>query len=348
MHTLAELNTDLTSRFARWLPVQGYSADTQRQYIVSVVSFCDFLHQVSALEATHLDIRDYLAIVAQRGVKRTTVHKSMYAIRCFYDFLNLGGLINWAPPRFIRLRQVPRTVPRVISEKQVRSLLSAARDLHERTMIELLYGTGARAGEARSMKVEDIDLQARRIRVMGKCGQRFVLFPRAITNYLRKYIGKRRNGYLFFNRCPARKLHLMRTKEGAWRSYYYLWNSERGISKRIYWYVPQSDKLNYRQALRRFQAEVPKSVRDIPIGQKPLGRTTVRYVIKKVGLRIGLHVNPYMLRHAFATHLIDRGADILMIQKMLGHFSVGTTQKYTFVSMTQVQKILDKCHPRNS
>ena len=48
-----------------------------------------------------------------------------------------------------------------------------------------------------------------------------------------------------------------------------------------------------------------------------------------------------------AKYLLDHGADIRMIQKMLGHVSVGTTQAYTFVSMKQVQKVLDKCHPRN-
>jgi integrase len=63
-------------------------------------------------------------------------------------------------------------------------------------MIEVLYGTGARAGEVRSMRVEDVDLQARRIRVVGKCGPLFLLFPRSISNCLRKYIGKRQNGFL--------------------------------------------------------------------------------------------------------------------------------------------------------
>ncbi len=92
----------------------------------------------------------------------------------------------------MRLRRLKRTIPRVLTEKQISLLLSGARDLHERTMIEVLYGTGARAGEVRTMRVEDVDLAARRIRVLGKCGYRYVLFPRGISGYLRRYIGKRR------------------------------------------------------------------------------------------------------------------------------------------------------------
>jgi site-specific recombinase XerD len=118
-------------------------------------------------------------------------------------------------------------------------------------------------------------------------------------------------------------------------------------SQRVYWYARKGEGLTYDQALRRLQRKISSSIRHIPIGQKPLGCTTVRYVIMRIGLKVGIHVNPQLLRHTFATHLLDHGADIRMIQKMLGHRSVGNTQAYTHVSMKQVQKVLDKCHPRN-
>ena len=60
--------------------------------MVSVSSFCEFLDNIPAIEATHFDIRDYMAFVAQRGVKRATLHRLMDALRCFFDFLNMGGL----------------------------------------------------------------------------------------------------------------------------------------------------------------------------------------------------------------------------------------------------------------
>ncbi len=221
MPSTKEFNAELASRFARWLKALGYSANTNRYYLGSVVSLCHFLNDVPATEVTHLDIRDFLASIAQGGLKQATIVRAMCGLRCFFDFLNMGGLINWSPPRFVRLRRLRRAVPRVLTEKQVCLLLSAAVNLHERTMIEVLYGTGARVGEIRSMRVEDVDLEARRIRVFGKSGYRYVLFPRAISSYLRRYIGKRRTGYLFVARSLSRKVTLISKPSGAWRSYYY-------------------------------------------------------------------------------------------------------------------------------
>ena len=342
-----EFNDDLASRFGRWLRVQDYTSGTQRQYFASVRLLCQFLDEVPATDITHLDIRDFLAAIAQKGLKRSTIHRALHALRCFFDFLNIGGLINWSPPRFVRLRRVERTVPRVLTERQMNLLLSATRDIQERTLIEVIYGTGARAGEVRTMRVEDVDLEARRIRVLGKCGQRYVLFPRVVARYLSKYIGKRRSGYLFVSRCLPRQLRLYPGPNGAWRSHYYKFDYEKKRSVRIHWRVPQGKMLTHTQAMQRLKREIPKSVREIPVGQKPLGCVTVRYWVRKIGLRAGIHVNPHLLRHTFATHLLDHGADIRMIQKMLGHISVGTTQIYAHVSMDQVQKVLDKCHPRN-
>lgn len=347
MPSTGEFNADLASRFARWLRAQGYTANTNRYYLASVVSLCQFLDHIPATEVTHLDIRDFLASIAQRRLKQATIWRAMSALRCFFDFLNMGGLMNWSPPRFVRLRRLKRTVPRVLTEKQIRLLLSGARDLHERTMIEVLYGTGARPGEVRSMRVEDVDLVARRIRVLGKCGYRYVLFPRAISSYLRRYIGKRKSGYLFVARSLSRRVNLISTANGAWRSYFYKYDPAVKRSHRVPWYVPKREGLTYDQALRRLKRDIPDTIRDLSIGKKPLACVTVRWVVMRVGLKVGIRVNPQLLRHTFATHLLDHGADIRMIQKMLGHISVATTQKYTHVSMKQVQKVLDKCHPRN-
>jgi site-specific recombinase XerD len=343
----SEFNDDLTTRFVRWLRVQEYSAVTNRHYLTSVVSLCSFLDDIPATDVTHLDIRDFLASVAQRGVKPATISRAMSALRCFFDFLNMGGLIAWSPPRFVRMPRLKRRVPRALTENQMRSLSSAARDLHERTMIEVLYGTGARAGEVRSMRVEDVDLVARRIRVLGKCGYRYVLFPRAISGLLRRYIGKRKSGYLFVCRSFPRKIHLIHHPDGSWRSYFYKYNPAIRHTVRVYWYAPRAEHLTYEQALGRLKRRIPSPTPEMLIGRKPLGTTTVRYVVMRVGLRAGIHVNPQLIRHTFATHLLDHGADIRMIQKMLGHISVSTTQTYTHVSMKQVQKVLDKCHPRN-
>jgi integrase/recombinase XerC len=65
----------------------------------------------------------------------------------------------------------------------------------------------------------------------------------------------------------------------------------------------------------------------------------------KIGLRAGLRITPYTFRHTFATHLLDSGADVRMIQELLGHSSIRSTQVYTHVSKQHVQKTLEECHP---
>jgi integrase/recombinase XerC len=338
------LNHELATRFQRWLRIQEYTESTNVVYLRAIGSLCRFVGDAPVTEMTHLDVRDFLASIAQREVKRATIWQALNALRCFFDFLNMGGVVAWSPPRFVRLPRKEKAPYRVLSETQMRKLAAATLDLEERSLIEVFYATGARAGEVRSIRVEDIDLDARRIRVVGKCGFRYVLFPRATTSILRKCIGKRTNGYLFCRGMLPRKLGLIATPDGAWKRHYYVYDKAAKHTVRHCLYIRGSLGLTRRQAELAVES-LPAE--DAPIGRTPLGDDTMRTIVQRVGLRIGLHVNPQLLRHTFATHLLDHGADIRIIQKLLGHVSVATTEFYTHVSMKYVQKVLDKCHPRN-
>lgn len=277
-------NRKLAEQFQAWLVTRSYSANTQRAYTKLLREFADFTGAKSFTEVDHLDVRAFLAHLQARGCSPNTLARELYALRSFYDFLGLGGVMQFCPPRFIRTRKIPKRLPRFLSEEQVARLIQAAQSPRDRALLELLYATGCRVSEIVGIRLEDVDFGNRTIRVLGKgAKERMVLFGGAAQNALLEYLGDRRDGYLF-------------EKDG-----------------------------------------------------KPLSaRGTIYRIVRSAALRAGLKqlVHPHMLRHSFATHLLNRGADIRCVQELLGHSSISTTQIYTHVSITNLAETLKRCHPR--
>jgi integrase/recombinase XerC len=195
-------------------------------------------------------------------------------------------------------------MPTHLSEEEMLRLLEAPSDdplgRRDRAILELFYASGLRRSELAGLDLEDVNLSARMIRVLGKGGkQRLIPFNGSAGSAMRAYFKDR--AVLVAGREP----------EGG-----------RGRTRRDPVFV------NYRGT-----------------------RLTVRSIDRLVGRHMAawstrLGVSPHALRHSFATHLLQRGADLRAIQEMLGHARLSTTQRYTHVNMTQLLEVYRKAHPR--
>ena len=224
------------------------------------------------------------AVVAARGLHRFAVRE---------------GLATVDPSRDIRPPTPPRRLPKAISVADVELLLSAAGveqtpiSLRDRALLELLYGTGARISEAVGLAGDDLDLEARVVRLSGKGGkQRLVPMGTLARAAIEAYLVRGR---------PA------------------LAAAGKGVTQLF---------LNARGG--------------------PLSRQSAWTILQTTAARAGLtvDVSPHTLRHSFATHLLEGGADVRVVQELLGHASVTTTQVYTLVTVDTLREVYAAAHPR--
>jgi site-specific recombinase XerD len=340
------LNVDLASRYANWLVGQKYAAGTQSQYCLAVQEYSKFLGNKPFTKATHFDVQEFIADRAKLGRSARTLRSLLYSLRIFFDFLNLGGLVMWTPPRLIHPRPLEPRVPRVLTREQVNRLFSATRSRFERAVLETLYGTGCRAGELRSMRIEDIDFVRRRIRVRGKVGDRFVSFTTRVLHSLRRYIGGRRGGYLFVENRPLQQILPVQTKSGAWRCRWRIFDENGKVVGFRGGFVKSAENLTYLQSVIHFAQLASADRIHRPQGVHPVSLALIDRTVRQIGVRVGIKVFPYCLRHSFATHFLDKGADIRVIQQLMGHRDIRCTQIYTHVSKELVDQTFRRYHPR--
>ena len=347
MRSYATFNRRLARRYDEWMVAMHYAEITQRVYGKAIRRFVQFLGKKSAAAVTHVDVRRFIAHLSADGASLSLVYRSLGVLRLFYDFLNLGGVVSYVAPRFVKLRRPWWNSLAPLNESQVQRLISAARTVRERALVGFFYATGCRLNEARGLKVEDLDLDARTARVVGKFGKaRLVLLTKNAARALRGYIRDRESGFVFRQERPVPTGCLtVDNDRGKWLSLWSDWGGPRRIRRRKY--LGRVDQLSY-EAARKMHKELLAGYKLVPPQRKtPLSKMTIQLIIKQVASRAGLKkVTPHTLRRTFATHLYDHGAGVEVIRVLMGHVWIQTTMKYARISIDRLADTFDRCHPR--
>jgi site-specific recombinase XerD len=337
---------ELADRFKEWLRVLQYSRTAQDSYSRAVSKFCVYIGNKPLPSVTHLDVRDFLIDVTRRDISVQCVNRFLGGLRAFFDFLYLGGVVDSVAPRFIRSRRYVPPMPRALGEKKIRRLIAAADSMRDRAIFEVMYATGCRAGEIVGMNIEDIDFSQRTILVRGKGGERRVFFGKPALRVLRSYLRTRKKGVVFLTENPVQRGSVGcdgRQWNGYWRDY----TDGRDLVRTRVKYLGPAE-LSRAQAWKRFRSLVPNPNKGQKDCKVPITNYVIYRLFQQASHRAGLgRVTSHQVRHSFATHLLDHGANVRQVQHLLGHSSLNSTQAYTRVSSIDIAEAYKKFHPRS-
>jgi site-specific recombinase XerD len=293
-----------------------------------------------------MNIADFITARLPTVWNDALVNDWLGAMRSFFDFLYLGGAVDRVAPRFLRGRPRGRRLPRTLTQDQVKKLIKAASDPRNRAIIELYYATGCRTSELLTIRVEDINFRERTLRVIGKRNERVVYFGPPASRAIRHYLGRRAHGYLFQDRIPSQSGYItcnLINWIGCHSEY------KNGNRKRVQKYLGAFNTTSRAEAEAKFKKYLEGIDLLRPKPKRPLNKSTVTLAVLKAGQKAGLgRVTTRMLRHSFATHLLERGADIRAIQEIMGHTYLTSTQIYTRITNKAVASMFKRFHPRGA
>ena len=187
-------------QFLRSLRERNTSAHTIKAYAGDLRSFSEYVGSRNWPSIDHLAIRGFLSRLYERGLSKTSVARSLAAVRSLYRWLGQEGIVGQNPAALVATPKLPKKLPRVPTIEEMNGALdgrmpeAAAFPERDRLILELLYGCGIRNSELISINLDDIRLSAETILIRGKGKkERYVPFGESVTAALKAYLPVRRN-----------------------------------------------------------------------------------------------------------------------------------------------------------
>src|SRR5579862_756372 len=362
VRSYAQANRELVAAFGRYLVTLGRSPNTIRGYNETMRRLLEFLGSTSVIEADRAVLRDFLARFVSRGISAVTTHRHFVSLRAFYRFVRLAGQSNYDPTFLLSSRKIPHRLPVVLSIEECERLVNAGRDPFEQAVVEVLYSTAVRVSELVNLRLDDInwavdETQPSSIRIHGGKGNkdRVALFGSKAAEAIRAYQKFRPSKAGFLFEAPAWKGQVVRYRN-SWVGRFYVDKVQHTVSifpkrQRVSIFpkrrrCPGPDNHTRDEAQRQFDRLIAKIPGFVPVPQHQYSARAIRLVIKAMAHRAGLrNVHPHALRRAFASHLLQRGADLRVVQELLGHKDIKATVIYTHLTAQDMKAAYDKAHP---
>lgn len=281
---------------------KNYSQHTVTAYINDIGFFESFLSNEfeddNLLLINYNQIRSWIVSLSDDGISNASINRKVSSLKSFYKFLLKTKQIDTSPLLKHKALKVPKKIQIPFSEKELDMVLNQIiykegfEGLRDKLIVDLFYTTGVRRTELINLKIQNVDLSNKTIKVIGKRNkERIIPILTIIEEQIKKYLSERSS--------------IQEVKESE---YFFLLSNG----------VKLNDSFVYR---------------------------LINYYFSNVSEKV--KKSPHILRHTFATHLLNNGADINSVKELLGHSSLASTQVYTHNSLAELQKVYNSAHPRN-
>lgn len=303
--------SDVLTRVVRTLRVRNYARRTEQTYLMWATQFLRFLNQTEEKSISDHHVRTFLEYLAiERQVSPNTQKQALNALVFLFKYGfkrelgNIGDFVKSKPSR---------RLPVVLSKDEVKQVMSQVTHPKHFLMIGLLYGSGMRLMECIQLRVQDIDFDYSQIMIRNGKGfkDRIVPLPNRFIEALRKQIEEVKNLHQADLRLDIDGVYLPYSLERKFPN----------VGKDLKWqflFPATRIATDQRSGKTRRHHLHPTAL-----------QKAVRTAAKKAG--INKRVHSHVLRHSFATHLLEAGYDIRTVQELLGHSDVATTEIYTHV-----------------
>ena len=285
------------------------SPNTVSAYLNDLTQFEAFLletghacnnSEIQIDQVDRLALRSFMSRLYEKSNSGTSMGRKLSTLSSFFKFLCREGYIKTNVVKTIPVPKKINKLPSHLSVDEVFRLLELPKPesfpgTRDRAILEMFYGTGIRVSELVGLSPDDLKLEQRNVKVLGK-GKKERILPlgKQSTEILKSYL-QFRTKYIKNKKVEPAPSALFLNQRGQSISV-------RGVRKIISQYIRTNN--------------FPENI------------------------------SPHSLRHTFATHMLEAGADLRAIQEMLGHASLSTTQKYTHLTIDQLTETYDKAHPR--